>query len=505
MKGGMSIFKSYQVKSIFIFTFLLLFPVLLLSLIQVVFVNAHIKYKAEQLVIKIERKIDSSRIQALDLSKSLITNNIKFDCGYSDRSILSNRGVLPSNIRIIQIELTNGDKCSSLGVPINLSYSIPVATDEHNVFVSVSMNSSSGKREFLYIYNNNGDMLTALVNSSFFNEQLNYGCEYCYKIELRVKGLPLVVRGGININQSKYKYELNRTYQNNQLSISIISGDLLYYQVKKQLQPLVYVLGLIFGVIINILYWFSHHSKSSHEYTIALAIKKSEFVPYYQPIINSLSNKIVGQEVLVRWLTNCSAVIYPDKFIPQAEDSGLILPITEQIMDKVFQDLPQLKGWSSINIVATHLETGSLSKWFDGKACIGRGEICFELTERKRILCIESAEKEIKKLVDLGINFKLDDFGTGYGGFNYLQELGLRSIKIDKMFIDTIGTDDLKRNVLDAIIAFGKEAGMEIIAEGVETKEQVEYLAHKGVFLIQGYYYAKPMPLSELTQFYNDY
>ena len=101
-------------------------------------------------------------------------------------------------------------------------------------------------------------------------------------------------------------------------------------------------------------------------------------------------------------------------------------------------------------------------------------------------------------LQEKGYHVKLDDFGTGYGGFAYLQRLGIRQIKIDKMFVDTIGTDDLKRTLLDSIIAFGHESDMEMIAEGVETLEQVDYLHRHGVHLIQGYVYAKPMALTKL-------
>ncbi|WP_268249216.1 EAL domain-containing protein [Shewanella chilikensis] len=98
----------------------------------------------------------------------------------------------------------------------------------------------------------------------------------------------------------------------------------------------------------------------------------------------------------------------------------------------------------------------------------------------------------------------MDDFGTGYGGFKYIQTLGIDSIKIDKMFIDTIGTNDLKRGVLDAIIAFGMESGLEMIVEGVETAEQVEYLKKRGIFLLQGYYFARPMPVEQLKTVKSD-
>lgn len=125
-------------------------------------------------------------------------------------------------------------------------------------------------------------------------------------------------------------------------------------------------------------------------------------------------------------------------------------------------------------------------------------QLTFELTERKPITDIETAIAEIGALQQQGYHFKLDDFGTGYGGFAYLQQLGIRQIKIDKMFVDTIGTDDLKRSVLDATIAFGRESGMEMIAEGVERQSQVDYLGQRGVHLIQGYVYAQPMALTKL-------
>ncbi|WP_244248698.1 EAL domain-containing protein, partial [Vibrio fluvialis] len=99
-----------------------------------------------------------------------------------------------------------------------------------------------------------------------------------------------------------------------------------------------------------------------------------------------------------------------------------------------------------------------------------------------------------------GYQFKIDDFGTGYGGFSYLQKLQIDSIKIDKMFIDTIETTDVKRNILDSIIASARETDIEVIAEGVETQKQVEYLTQRGVYLIQGFVYFKPMPLAQVLQ-----
>ncbi|MNP47270.1 putative cyclic-di-GMP phosphodiesterase AdrB [compost metagenome] len=165
-------------------------------------------------------------------------------------------------------------------------------------------------------------------------------------------------------------------------------------------------------------------------------------------------------------------------------------------------DLPQLapEQWVSVNLVAAHIEHSLLRDQLQRYDWPSPTRLTFELTEREPIVDIAAATHEITLLQEKGYHFKLDDFGTGYGGFAYLQQLGIRQIKIDKMFVDSIGTDDPKRNLLDAIIAFGLKSDMEMIAEGVETQEQVDYLGQHGVYLIQGYLFARPMPLHELLE-----
>ncbi|MGL5653274.1 MAG: EAL domain-containing protein, partial [Vibrio sp.] len=127
--------------------------------------------------------------------------------------------------------------------------------------------------------------------------------------------------------------------------------------------------------------------------------------------------------------------------------------------------------------------------------------ITFELTERTPIKVMTQAQDEVASLLRQGYQFKLDDFGTGYGGFAYLQNLQITSIKIDKMFVDTINTSDVKISVLDSIIGSAQGGNIEVIAEGVEHQYQVDYLAQRGVYWIQGYFYAKPMPLEQVLQF----
>ncbi|WP_335908813.1 EAL domain-containing protein [Shewanella indica] len=218
-----------------------------------------------------------------------------------------------------------------------------------------------------------------------------------------------------------------------------------------------------------------------------------------RPIVDINQNKVVGYEVLVRWKKG-KEFIPPVAFVEHAEACGLIIPITESLLQQVLQQLPELESgtWVSINLVAEHLEQAHVSRVLQQHNWPEPDRLKFELTERLPIADIDAAKQEIARLTEKGYSFKIDDFGTGYGGFKYIQTLGIDSIKIDKMFIDTIGTNDLKRGVLDAIIAFGLESELEMIVEGVETAEQVEYLKERGIFLVQGYYFARPVPVEDL-------
>ena len=201
-------------------------------------------------------------------------------------------------------------------------------------------------------------------------------------------------------------------------------------------------------------------------------------------------------------------MIPPNQFIPFAEDSGLIIPITEQLLYRVIQDIKRLE-WAgkekfmSVNIVPEHLYNDDLYNTIKALKTDDSWDfnnLSLEITERQKIEDMALAKATLLKFYELGIDLKLDDAGTGYGGFSYVQELGISTIKIDKMFVDVIGTDDMKNSVLASIIAFAEASSMKTIAEGVENHEQVEYLAQHGVYKIQGYVYAKPMPINELIE-----
>jgi sensor c-di-GMP phosphodiesterase-like protein len=248
--------------------------------------------------------------------------------------------------------------------------------------------------------------------------------------------------------------------------------------------------------------------RSSLAHLLKRGIHDNEFLPFYQPIVDARDGTVLGAEVLVRW-SRKGKLIPPGMFIQFAEESGLIEPITEQILGKVLHDIREM-GWVgsdryiSINAVPDQIIhtdfCENLVRRLAESGIPGRN-LAVEVTERRQLDDLPEGRKRLQRLVDAGISIKIDDAGTGFGGFSYVQELPVHTLKIDKMFVDTLRShDDAKRPVLDAIIDFARHSGLDTIAEGVETQDQVDQLLKSGVHAIQGYVYARPMPAEQLRK-----
>ncbi|PSW13569.1 EAL domain-containing protein [Photobacterium rosenbergii] len=242
---------------------------------------------------------------------------------------------------------------------------------------------------------------------------------------------------------------------------------------------------------------------------ISYGLMKKEFIPYYQPIVDSTTGAITCCEVLIRWQRSDGELISPNQFIPIAEHNGQIKLLTNYIIEHVIDQfegelIADSQFYISINVTPQQLEDDEfLSTTINllKQRNVPAHRLAFEVTERIPFSDLAKARRIIQHLTDFGISIKLDDAGTGYGGFSYLQNLPIDTLKIDKMFVDTIGTNDIKSNILDSIILFAKHAGLKVIAEGVETKAQVDYLHQREIYLMQGYHYAKPMPFNEFKQY----
>ncbi len=240
------------------------------------------------------------------------------------------------------------------------------------------------------------------------------------------------------------------------------------------------------------------------------AIENHDFTLYYQPKVNIELNKVVGLEALVRWNNEKLGFVSPGEFIPYAEETGLIIPISEIILEKACEDLAKLRlaGYSklsiAINISSIHFQQqnflDSIQKILE-KNNTSAQNFEIEVTERTVMNSDEDTIRKLVRLKQLGFKLSIDDFGTGYSSLSYLVRFPLDYLKIDRSFIQHIVTLDDKQAVVDAIIQMAHRLNMQVIAEGVESVQQLNLLQEMGCDYIQGYYYSKPVPMEGLIEF----
>lgn len=449
----------------------------------------------------IEKYLNERSNHVNKIIKSQI-DNFNYDCGYEDAQLIRNSDIYNRYFRLIGIKTDSGNGCSSLGPDFNFSDNPNFKYQKSGFTITATSDFYNTEKELLIYKKQKNNTIYWVLDSSWANEILNEKCKFCFYLEFvyhnREQKLSFN-RGNNSILNEKTINKKSLFISNHNVDINIFSGKKLNGYVVSELYKLGIPLSLLLGIISSIFYLIYKNYSHSLRSLIIKGINNGEFIPFYQPIFDIKQQKIVGYEILIRWKQQ-GKFLPPNFFIDYAESTGLILPITEKVMCQVLENMHKLcnNQWVSVNLVASHLEKSHLKTYLEKSNWPERERLKFELTERHPIKDINYAKSEISELSKLGYNFKIDDFGTGYGGFKYIQSLGIKSIKIDKMFIDTIGTENLKLGVLDTIIDFGLKYDMEIIAEGIENEEQLTYLSERGVFLFQGYYFSKPLPFDEI-------
>ena len=238
------------------------------------------------------------------------------------------------------------------------------------------------------------------------------------------------------------------------------------------------------------------------ENNLRKAIDNSEFELYYQPYFDANSERLMGAEALIRWIHPMVGIISPDKFIPVAEETGLIVPIGEWVIEEAMKGIKErpVALPISINIAEKQLASkGFAEKLFEiiKKYDVDPKLVQLEITESSVMNNIGENIKVLKDIKTMGIRISLDDFGTGYSSLSYMQRLPIDTLKIDKSFIDEINTLEDQNTIVGDIISIAHRLNMETIAEGVETINQVEYLRFNECDALQGYYYSKPLPKEE--------
>jgi len=254
---------------------------------------------------------------------------------------------------------------------------------------------------------------------------------------------------------------------------------------------------------------------STAERRLRQALENGEFRLYYQPIVSLWTKRLVGAEALLRWNDPSRGMVNPEDFLPALEETGLIVPIGNWVLDEVcrqsrtwqqmFPDRPALN--IKLNVSARQLAQANFVDHL--RECLASSEcapdrVCLEITEGALMYDVVSAWSTLRECKQLGVSLALDDFGTGYSSLSYLRQFSLDLLKIDKSFVDGLGESREDTTIVQHVIGMAKALGIVTVAEGVENERQVEQLRSMNCDLAQGYYFSHPQPPDVISHLLED-
>lgn len=249
------------------------------------------------------------------------------------------------------------------------------------------------------------------------------------------------------------------------------------------------------------------------EQDLRAAIAGNQFVLHYQPQVDILSEKVIGFEALIRWQHPTRGLIAPAEFIPVAEEEELIVEMSEWVIQSVTQQqrIWHKKGLAptdvSINLSGLHFRQRNIASHIKGLVFAEGGnpqDIELELTESVLMTDAPSTAATLKELKESGFRLAIDDFGTGYSSLAYLQRFPIDTIKIDQAFVKDLKLGKVDSPIMRAIIGMGRALNLHIVAEGVETRDQLAFLRMQGCAAYQGYLFSKPVPATHLQHLLRD-
>jgi sensor c-di-GMP phosphodiesterase-like protein len=308
-------------------------------------------------------------------------------------------------------------------------------------------------------------------------------------------------RGFITALRRAKSFDLTAVVAISPQAVALNSRELMFV-----LAPIGLLLGLALAWACR---WLVRHQESI-PVLLRAALRREEFFLAYQPIVHLDTGQCVGAEALLRWRRRDGTLVSPDIFIPIAEDSGIISSITQRVLALVERDVPTMVAAFpqlriGVNLPSDDLQSDHIVQQLGDlmrRSGIQPGNLVIEATERG-FIGTERAAGIIQDIRSAGISVAVDDFGTGYSCLSYLTTLDFNFLKIDRSFIATIGTDDGADSVLLHIIELGKSLNLGLVAEGVETEAQAEFLLGHGVQYAQGWLFAKPMSAEDYMVYLN--
>jgi diguanylate cyclase (GGDEF)-like protein len=236
------------------------------------------------------------------------------------------------------------------------------------------------------------------------------------------------------------------------------------------------------------------------------AIAENELVLYYQPTVELATGRVAKVEALVRWAHPTLGLLSPDRFIPMAEETGLIIPLTTWVLDAALHQLSEWQGAGielrvAVNLSARSLRDGALPKAVEDilrKRALQPDRLTCEVTETALVQNMDVTRESLRQLSELGVQISVDDFGTGYSSLSYLAQLPVNELKIDKSFVIAMHAESKDASIVRWIIGLAHVLGMRVVAEGVETSTALESIRALGCDVAQGFYLSRPMPAADL-------
>jgi diguanylate cyclase (GGDEF)-like protein/PAS domain S-box-containing protein len=280
------------------------------------------------------------------------------------------------------------------------------------------------------------------------------------------------------------------------------NADAAMYQAKKRGGGSVEVFGEAMRVRVL--------DRMNTEHSLHRALERSELRLFYQPVVEIKGSRAIGVEALLRWDHPDQGLVAPNRFIPVAEESGLIIPIGAWVLREACQQLRRwqmkrcggLQGAVEVNLSARQVDDPEIVTTVEhilAETGLSPSDLTLEITESALMHDAASALRVLRGLKDLGVTLAIDDFGTGYSSLSYLQRFPLDILKIDKTFVDELGAAPEGSEIVAAVINLAHALGLHVVAEGVETERQLEELARLDCDFAQGYLFSRPVPAHELV------
>jgi sensor c-di-GMP phosphodiesterase-like protein len=449
--------------------------------------------------------------QAVAVVKDLATKGVDV-CKPAQIEAMRRAVLLTAPIKELMLIGTNGQvACTDSGIQTRHHVVVSVATSDRDIMLDLVRIGDGGERLLRVRKAAQADKpgMAAMVPSGLLLPQVSVqGGPLKGPIRLIMPGGAVVGESGVeDATQEQHHARLKSQTYGLTVGVSMPAGSLIADQ-----DGLSRIGKLVTGVIAILILLFTlkrmlrQGAGTAEE--LAQATQPKEFVPHYQPVVDIQTGKLLGAEVLVRWKQADGSLIEPATSVGLIESGGSALEFTRSLMQRVRDDIGPAMGKRphvaiAFNVAPEHFDgaviINDVGTIFDSSP-VKLTQIVLELTERHRMDNLAGMRRTIAALQGMGCKVAIDDVGTGHSGLSYLLKLGVDIIKIDKILVQSIGSEDHSKTIIETLVDLAKNLRMKVVAEGVENFDQVMQLREHGIAAAQGYVFAPPLPANSFLQ-----